>query len=153
MPVSKLKQCHCASPLLSQHDSLLAVAQTGGQKLQTVRDSLGRLKQNVIESLAFLRALPWQAKAAGVIAAAFLILWAAYSYQKARADRAVAEARQSRVTAEALDTVATQVPSIRSEQEEKQRAVDQIEGADQRLPDGFAADLQRLRDQRRNDPR
>lgn len=80
--------------------------------------------------------------------AGVLALFGAYKFQEARADRAVAEARQSKVTVEALDRVATQTPAIRSEQEEKQRAVDEIQGADQRLPDGFGPDLQRLRDRK-----
>jgi hypothetical protein len=53
-------------------------------------------------------------------------------------------------TGKALDRVATQEPKIRDDQEEKQRAVDEIEGADQPLPDGFAGDLQRLRDRSAN---
>jgi Flp pilus assembly protein TadB len=96
-------------------------------------------------TLAFLRALPWQVKAGAVTLVAFALLWTAYSYQKARADRAVAEARQQRVTSRALDTVAEQTQSIRSQQQETERAVDQIQGSDQRLPDGFGAGLERLR--------
>lgn len=53
-------------------------------------------------------------------------------------------------TGKALDRVAVEAPKIRDDQEEKQRAVDEIEGADQPLPDGFAGDLQRLRDRSAN---
>lgn len=107
----------------------------------------------MIAVLTFLRALPWQVKAAAAIGAAFLALWLAYSFQKARADRAVAEVRQSRVVTQELDRVAAETPLIRSEQEEKERHVDQIQGADQRLPDGFGRDLQRVRERRGDDPR
>ncbi|MFC0633310.1 hypothetical protein [Brevundimonas balnearis] len=104
--------------------------------------------------IALFSRIPWQWKAAGGVVLAFALLWTAYSYQKARADRAVAQARTSKVTTRALDQVAVEIPIIRSEQEEKQRAVDQIEGSDQRLPDGYGADLQRVRDrQRGGDPR
>lgn len=48
-------------------------------------------------------------------------------------------------TGKALDKVAEQTPIIRQDQEEKQREVDQIPGADQRLPDGFGRDLERVR--------
>lgn len=44
-----------------------------------------------------------------------------------------------------LDKVAAETPVIRQEQEEKQREVDQIEGADTPLPDGFSAELERVR--------
>jgi hypothetical protein len=58
--------------------------------------------------------------------------------------------RTQAATGKALDKVATETPIIRQDQEEKQRAVDEIEGADTPLPDGFGADLQRLRDRREN---
>jgi hypothetical protein len=48
-------------------------------------------------------------------------------------------------TGKALDRVATETPVIRQEQEDKQREVDQIQGADTPLPDGFGADLERVR--------
>lgn len=56
--------------------------------------------------------------------------------------------RTEKATSKALDTVATQTPVIRQEQEDKQREVDNIEGSDQRLPDGYGRDLQQLRDKR-----
>lgn len=87
------------------------------------------------------------------ILAAFAAVWGAMAYQKARADRAVAEARSQRAATQALDHVATQTPIIRADQEEKQRAVDQIQGADQPLPDGFGAELERVRRGRGDDPR
>ena len=55
------------------------------------------------------------------------------------------EAKVATAVGKQLDRVAAETPVIRQEQEEKQRAVDEIEGADQRLPDGFAADLERVR--------
>lgn len=60
-------------------------------------------------------------------------------------------ARNTQVaTGKALDQVAKETPVIRQEQEEKQREVDQIPGADQRLPDGFGRDLERVRRGDRN---
>ena len=48
-------------------------------------------------------------------------------------------------TGKALDRVATETPVIRQEQAEKQREVDQIQGADTPLPDGFGKSLERVR--------
>ncbi len=48
-------------------------------------------------------------------------------------------------TGKALDRVATETPVIRQDQAEKQREVDQIQGADTPLPDGFASQLERVR--------
>lgn len=48
-------------------------------------------------------------------------------------------------TGKALDKAADKTTAIRQDQQEKQREVDQIEGSDQRLPDGFGAELERLR--------
>lgn len=55
------------------------------------------------------------------------------------------EAKVAGSVGKQLDRVAAETPIIRQEQEEKQRAVDEIEGADQRLPDGFSAELERVR--------
>lgn len=55
------------------------------------------------------------------------------------------EAKVAGSVGKQLDRVAAETPVIRQEQEEKQRAVDEIEGADQRLPDGFSAELERVR--------
>ena len=55
------------------------------------------------------------------------------------------EAKVATSVGKQLDRVAAKTPVIRQEQEEKQRAVDEIEGADQRLPDGFATGLERVR--------
>jgi len=55
------------------------------------------------------------------------------------------EAKVAGSVGKQLDRIAAETPVIRQEQEEKQRAVDEIEGADQRLPDGFSAELERVR--------
>lgn len=55
------------------------------------------------------------------------------------------DARVAAATGKALDKVAEQTPVIRQEQEEKQREVDQIEGSDTRLPDGYGKSLERVR--------
>ena len=61
-------------------------------------------------------------------------------FRKAKTEASIAVA-----TGKALDKVAAETPAIRQDQEEKQRAVDELQGADQRLPDGFGADLERVR--------
>lgn len=53
-------------------------------------------------------------------------------------------------TGKALDMVAKETPAIRQDQQERQREVDQIEGSDQRLPDGYGAELERLRHRERD---
>lgn len=61
------------------------------------------------------------------------------------AKSARADHTQAAATGAALDNVARETPIIRQDQEEKQREVEQIPGADQRLPDGFGRDLERVR--------
>lgn len=51
----------------------------------------------------------------------------------------------AKTTGKALDRVAKQTPVIRQEQKEKENEVSAIEGSDTRLPDGFAAELERVR--------
>ncbi len=80
-----------------------------------------------------------------VITLIFVGLTLAYCVERGNAHRAKSEASIARATGKALDRVAAETPVIRQDQAEKQRAVDEIEGADQRLPDGFGADLERVR--------
>lgn len=56
----------------------------------------------------------------------------------------------AKTTGKALDTVTTKTETIRTEQKAKTDAVNEIQGSDQRLPDGFASDLQRVRDGQRH---
>ena len=77
-----------------------------------------------------------------LVAVILLLSWCA---DRARLKTLKVEARQSEVVGEALDEVASQTPVIRQEQEEKERAVEQIQGADAPLPPGFGADLERVR--------
>lgn len=56
-------------------------------------------------------------------------------------------------TGKALDRVASETPVIRDDQRKKEDEVENLPGADAPLPDGFAADLQRLRDGKRRDSR
>ena len=67
-----------------------------------------------------------------------------------RAARAETQLAPAIASAKALDQVATETPAIRADQKEKEDEVDKIEGAYARLPDGFGADLQRVRDGRRD---
>lgn len=80
-----------------------------------------------------------------VVTLIFVGLTLAYCVERGNAHRAKSEASIARATGKALDRVAAETPVIRQEQAEKQRAVDEIEGADERLPDGFGADLERVR--------
>lgn len=77
-----------------------------------------------------------------VIALACIAL---FSWRGACSANDRAERNTQVATGKALDKVAAQTPVIREEQEEKQREVDEIPGADQRLPDGFGRDLERVR--------
>lgn len=101
---------------------------------------------------AILRIFPLKVWIGIGVVALILALYGAYRFQEARANRAVAEARTATVTANALDKVATETTDIRHDQQEKQREVDEIPGSSDRLPDGYGADLQRLRDRERRNP-
>lgn len=83
-----------------------------------------------------------------------IVLALSYCSERDRLKRARSEATVATATGKALDKVAAETPAIRQDQEEMQREVDAIEGADQRLPDGFGADLERVRrgSGKRNDP-
>lgn len=80
----------------------------------------------------------------GVIVLAIL-LTVSWCADRARLKTMRGEATVAAAVGEALDTVAEQTPVIRQEQAEKQREVEKIEGADQRLPAGFGASLERVR--------
>lgn len=58
------------------------------------------------------------------------------------------EAIVAKTTGKALDRIAEQAPIIRNEQKAKEHEVEQIPGASDRLPDGFAAELERVRSKR-----
>lgn len=84
----------------------------------------------------------WIALGVIVLAILLTVSWCA---DRARLKTMRGEATVAAATGEALDTVAEQMPVIRQEQAEKQREVEKIEGADQRLPAGFGASLERVR--------
>lgn len=84
----------------------------------------------------------WIALGVVVLAILLTVSWCA---DRARLKTMRGEATVAAATGEALDTVAEQTPVIRQEQVEKQREVEKIEGADQRLPAGFGASLERVR--------
>lgn len=100
-----------------------------------------------------LSRVPLKVWIGGGILLAIALLWTGYHYQKGRADRAVADLAPARASVEALDRVATETPVIRQDQQEKQREVENIPGADQRLPDGFGANLERVRRGQHQDTR
>lgn len=103
--------------------------------------------------ISFFRIFPLKVWAGIGVLVLIAALYAGYRYQEARADRAAAEARTANVTADALDKAAVKTDAIRTETQEKQREVDEIEGSDTRLPDGYGRDLQRVRDGRSGDSR
>jgi hypothetical protein len=80
-----------------------------------------------------------------IVALGLVILTMSYCSERDRAKRSRAEATVAVATGKALDKVASETPVIRQDQEEKQREVENLSGADQRLPDGFGADLERVR--------
>ena len=82
--------------------------------------------------------------ALGVIVLA-LLLTMSWCADRARLKTMRGEATVAAATGKALDTVAEQTPVIRQQQAEKQREVEKIEGADQRLPDNFGRNLERVR--------
>lgn len=96
----------------------------------------------------FFRALDptrWAMLAGAVALLIVAVLTLSYCSERDRTKRARSEASVATATGKALDTVARETPVIRQDQEEKQRAVDEIPGASDRLPDGFGADLERVR--------
>lgn len=99
-----------------------------------------------------IRLLPfrtWLVFGATLLVCLLLLSWCS---RGASLKNAKQEAQTANATGKALDKVAAETPVIRQDQEEKQREIDTLEGADQRLPDGFGADLQRLRDRERRNP-
>lgn len=75
-----------------------------------------------------------------VIVMAFMLWNSRNIIQQQKRDIAVAT-----TTGKALDKASDRTVTIRQEQQEKQREVDSIEGSDQRLPDGYGVELERLR--------
>jgi hypothetical protein len=84
----------------------------------------------------------WVALAVVVIVLIFIALTLAWCNS---GDVARERAQTENATGKALDTVARKTEDIRDDQEEKQRAVDEIEGSDTRLPDGYGARLECVR--------
>lgn len=74
-----------------------------------------------------------------------LVFGLSWCSERREAKRARSEASVAVATGKALDKVAAETSVTRQEQEEKQREVDTIEGSDQRLPDGYGAELERVR--------
>ena len=74
-----------------------------------------------------------------------VLLTLSWCADRARLKEMRGEATVGEATGKALDRVATETPVIRQQQAEKQREVEKIAGADQRLPAGFGADLERVR--------
>lgn len=82
-----------------------------------------------------------------ILAAVVLLLLALLGWRSGcmAAKSAKSERNIAVATGTALDKVAAETPAIRQEQQQKEQAVDEIQGSDQRLPDGFGAGLEQLR--------
>lgn len=89
--------------------------------------------------------IPWRTL---LIAAGLAVALLALLSWRAACAKAASEGDRAGIavaTGTALDKVAADTQTIREEQKDKEDAVDQIPGADQRLPDGFGAGLERVR--------
>lgn len=92
------------------------------------------------------REIRWAVSVACLLIMLVVILLAlSWCSERDRRKQARAEATVATATGKALDKVTSETPAIRQDQQEKQDAVDELQGADQRLPDGFGADLERVR--------
>lgn len=80
----------------------------------------------------------------GVIVAALCLVFAVLTMCHQR-DTSRDRERTQVATGKALDTVAAKTDTIRNDQQEKQADVDKIQGSDQRLPDGYGAELESIR--------
>lgn len=97
------------------------------------------------EAVRMLDPTRWAVLGAVVLMLILTVVTLSWCSERERLKQSRQEANVAAATGRALDKVAKETPAIRQDQEEKQRAVDQIPGADQRLPDGFGADLERVR--------
>jgi len=79
-----------------------------------------------------------------------LILLALFGWRSGcqAAKRTKAERNQAVAVGTQLDRVSTGTDTIRQDQKEKEDAVENIPGADQPLPPGFGAELERVRKRR-----
>lgn len=82
--------------------------------------------------------------AVGILIAVLCLVMAVVTTCRGR-DAAIDRARTSEATASALDRVTTKTAEIRTEQEDKQNVVDEIQGSDDRLPDGYGRRLECVR--------
>lgn len=89
--------------------------------------------------------VPWRTLLIGCALVTVLLALLSWRASCARAASEGARADIAEATGTALDKVANDTDTIRQEQEDKEDAVEQIPGADQRLPDGFGAGLERVR--------
>lgn len=96
----------------------------------------------------FFRALDptrWAALIGVVLLLILTVVTLSWCNERDRLKQSRQEANVAAATGRALDKVAKETPAIRQDQEEKQRAVDNLEGSDQRLPDGYGRDLECVR--------
>lgn len=90
---------------------------------------------------------PLNTKGTLLLAAVLILVLALLGWRSGctAAQRATEERNQAIVTGKQLDKVVTQTADIRAEQQEKEREVEQLDGAGDALPPGFGADLERVR--------
>lgn len=95
---------------------------------------------------------PFSAKQTGIgiLVVVFLLALLGWRAGCTAAERARREANQAQVVGDQLDKAAGETAVVRREQQEQEREVDEIEGADQPLPPGFGAELERVRRGRRD---
>lgn len=95
---------------------------------------------------------PFSAKQTGIGVLILILVVGLLSWRAActAADRYKREANQAQVVGDQLDKATGETAVVRREQQEQEREVDEIEGADQPLPPGFGAELERVRRGRRD---
>ena len=87
----------------------------------------------------------------GCLIAALCFLLAILTMCNGRADDR-ARNQTANATGKALDTVTRETEIIQTDTTEKQREVDEIQGSDVLLPDGYGDSLQRVRRNERRNP-
>jgi len=87
----------------------------------------------------------------GLCVAALCFLFAILTMCNGRADDR-ARNQTANATGKALDTVTRETEIIQTDTTEKRREVDEIQGSDVLLPDGYGADLERVRRNERRNP-
>ena len=89
--------------------------------------------------------IPWRTLLIAAALAAVLVVLLSWRAACTKAASEGDRADLAQATGTALDKVAADTQTIREDEKDKQDEVEQLPGADQRLPDGFGAGLERVR--------